>query len=171
MKMRFARVGMFIFLALFLLTTSCIAAVVTTASPPGGSYLAAQDVVLTTSGTPTGSVTTYCTTDETMPLTTLMTPEHICSGTIHIASDAALFYLSTDQSEYVEGLNGSIYVITGGEIRSWGANGNGQRGDGTTTPSLTPVAASGLTRRGHPLGRPKPFSRGKKRRHGMGLGI
>jgi hypothetical protein len=39
----------------------------------------------------------------------------------------------------------SLALLDDGTVRAWGANGDGQLGDGTTTDRSTPVAVSGLT--------------------------
>ena len=53
--------------------------------------------------------------------------------------------LSSGVLSIAAGYTHTCAVITGGAARCWGANGNGQLGDGTTTARLTPTPVSGLT--------------------------
>ncbi|REE98542.1 hypothetical protein [Thermomonospora umbrina] len=43
------------------------------------------------------------------------------------------------------GTNHTLAVTSDGKVRTWGRNGSGQLGDGTTTPRTGPVEVSGLT--------------------------
>ena len=53
----------------------------------------------------------------------------LSSGVVALASGALL----------------SCALLTGGSLRCWGQNANGQLGDGTTTSRAAPVAVSGLS--------------------------
>ena len=61
-------------------------------------------------------------------------------------------------------------LVEDGGAECWGDNSEGQLGDGTLTPSATPVAVERAERRGRHLGRQRPHLRGARRSHAALLG-
>jgi alpha-tubulin suppressor-like RCC1 family protein len=57
----------------------------------------------------------------------------------------ALFWLASCDRTVAAGTNFSCAVDDSGAVTCWGANSSGELGNGTTTPSLTPVPVTGLS--------------------------
>jgi alpha-tubulin suppressor-like RCC1 family protein len=64
-------------------------------------------------------------------------PPHACSTTPIVVSGGLLF------TKVAAGIDHTCGISTTGQLYCWGGNGNGQLGNGTTTPSTTPVLVSG----------------------------
>lgn len=61
------------------------------------------------------------------------------------STPVAVSSLGGNATQISAGYYHSCALLSGGTVRCWGLNGDGQLGDGTNTNSLTPVTVSGLT--------------------------
>ena len=65
-------------------------------------------------------------------------------GNSRLLTAADVLALTGGMSALAAGYSHNCVVAVGGGVKCWGANGNGQLGDGTTTTRATPAGVSGL---------------------------
>ena len=85
----------------------------------------------------TGSVKCWSLKNNGEPLD--LTPPAPVPG---LSSGVTAVTVSSSYSDYYEGH--ACALLTDGGVKCWGANNNGQLGDGTTTPSATPASVAAL---------------------------